>query len=256
MTLNVVMCVAWLGATPRHKGRSIIPRGKMAAPMNLTSGTTIGHSLVDPRRNWSKSLFKMMLAELSLSTNTQCTLRLTTTIVITRASSWGVLNMTCLFLQECDSTQLDFQLLPRPAHQEGLLSRRSWFRVIPSYPYVSFPRTICAPPMLGPSKMVYTSYICGLSIGSDRAVQIWSTRGDLALVGSGCWWSCCLPCFFWWESRSPLWVRNTHRTYDHSRGRNGVYVSIFSSCLISHRLRPSQVRTPCFMEQYLLHWKC
>lgn len=73
--MNVVIYVTLLGASPKYRGKLIIPKRIMVTPVNLMNGTTIGFNLMDPIHNWSRVFWKIMLTELSLATNIQCILK-------------------------------------------------------------------------------------------------------------------------------------------------------------------------------------
>lgn len=127
MTMNVVMYVAWLGVSLRHKGRSGISRDKIATLVNPTNRTSISFVLMDPKCSWPRDFLKMMLTELLLPNQHLVHPQMSQLDNYGKSIIMRMLNMTLHFLREHDFARLDFYLLLWPTYLKGFIAHGAFF---------------------------------------------------------------------------------------------------------------------------------
>jgi hypothetical protein len=88
---NVTCSLHALGATPKERGNSILPTGKVPLPPKPYNGLSEGLSRLWLMPMRSKAWRKMISAWLPLSTKTLCRSQPATLQLITMASMWGAL---------------------------------------------------------------------------------------------------------------------------------------------------------------------
>jgi hypothetical protein len=123
-TMSKVTCsLHALGATPKDKGSSILPTGKVPLPPKPYRGLSEGFSKLWLMPKRSKAWRKMMSAWLPLSTKTLCRSQLATLQLITMASMWGALRRSTSLASKVSGTWDHFVCTTGPVTETWLMLR-------------------------------------------------------------------------------------------------------------------------------------
>jgi hypothetical protein len=123
-TMSKVTCsLRALGATPKDRGSSILPTGKVPLPLKPYRGLSEGFSKLWLMPMRSKAWRKMMSVWLSLSTKTLCRSQPATLQLITMASMWGALRRSTSLASKVSGTWDHFVCTNGPVTATWLMLR-------------------------------------------------------------------------------------------------------------------------------------
>jgi hypothetical protein len=120
---NVTCSLRALGATPKERGSSILPTGKVPLPPKPYSGLFEGLSKLWLMPMRSKAWRKMISTWLPLSTKTLCRSQPATLQLITMASMWGVLRRSTSRASKVNGTWDHFVCTTGPVTATWLMLR-------------------------------------------------------------------------------------------------------------------------------------
>jgi hypothetical protein len=123
-TMSKVTCsLRALGATPKDRGSSILPTGKVPLLPKPYKGLSEGLSRLWLMPMQSKAWRKMMSAWLPLSTKTLCRSQPATLQLITMASMWGALRRSTSLASKVSGTWDHFVCTTGPVTSTWLMLR-------------------------------------------------------------------------------------------------------------------------------------